>query len=399
MQLKSVSTNNKTTIPFSIYILAFGIFAIVTSEFQVAGMLPVMAQDLSVSIAQIGYLVSIYALGMAVGGPLLAIFLLHKPPKTALLILFAIFIVGEALGALAPQYLTLIIARLITGAASGAFFGIALAICIELVTEIHRGWAIAIVLSGIMLGTIIGLPMANLIGTHLGWRESFWAVCVLSLFASGLCSWFIPNIEKQAVLSLSAELTSLRQSRIWWVFATSLLIIGATFSAFTYFTPILKQLAGFSDNAVTLLLIMYGIATLIGNTVVGKFAERYTIKIIFIGLFSLSCFLLLFALFPSSKLITLLAVFGIGLVGVTMNPAMVTRVIRTANGRPVINTLHSSVITLGVVTGSFFGGLGISYDFGLTAPLWVGLIMAILGLTTLLIEYPQPKTKLASLKN
>lgn len=168
------------SLPVAIYILCLGIFAMVTSEFQVSGMIPVMADDLGVTISQIGYLVSIYAVAMAFGGPLLAIGLLKIAPKTALLILYLVFISGEVLGALAASYEALIVARLITGAASGAFFGVALAICVQLVAESLRGWAVSIVLAGIMVGTVLGLPMANLIGTHLGWRESFWTVSALA---------------------------------------------------------------------------------------------------------------------------------------------------------------------------------------------------------------------------
>ncbi|TQI81262.1 putative MFS family arabinose efflux permease [Serratia fonticola] len=374
----------KDALPVAIYLLCLGIFAMVTSEFQVSGMIPVMADDLGVTISQVGYLVSIYAFAMAFGGPLLAIGLLKIAPKTALLFLYLIFICGEVLGALAHSYEALVVARLITGSASGAFFGVALAICVQLVAESLRGWAVSIVLAGIMVGTVLGLPMANLIGTHFGWRESFWTVSVLAAIVGLISVVVIPSIPKTDALSLRGELGALKNPKLWAAFATSLLIIGATFAAFTYFTPILKEITGYGDAAVAGLLFAYGLATVIGNLVVGKLAERHTISTLSVGLGALAIFLALFGLFAESKWIAALALLGIGLFGVTMNPAMVSRVMRTANGRPLINTIHTSVITLGIVAGSFLGGLCISLGLSLRSPLWIGFLMAIAGLMTLL---------------
>ena len=159
-------------IPFAVYVLGFGIFAMVTSEFQISGMLTVMAADLGVSISQVGYLVSIYAFAMTFGGSLLAMALFRTSPKKSLMLLYIIFISGESLGALSQSYFTLAAARLITGAVSGAFFGTVIAICVQLVAEHQREWATSLVLAGIMVGATLGLPMANLIGVHLGWWES-----------------------------------------------------------------------------------------------------------------------------------------------------------------------------------------------------------------------------------
>lgn len=376
------STNQK--LPNAIYLLCFGIFTLVSSEFQVAGMVAVMAEDLSVTISQIGYLVSIFAFAMALGGPVLAIVLLKQRPKTAIVILYLIFIAGEVLGALAGSYNTLVVARLITGAAAGAFYGVALAICIELTTERQRGWAIAIVFAGIMLGTILGLPLASLIGTHFGWRESFWVVSIQALIGLLISLIGIPNLAKQTTISLRKELGAFKNLKLWGAFATSMLIIGATFAAFTYFTPILKEITGYSDGVIAGLLFCYGLATVIGNLVVGKLADQHTITTLSMGLILLTVFLIVFALFTDNKVMATVAMMGIGLVGVTMNPAMTSRIIRIANGRALINTIHTSVITLGIVMGAFFGGLGISLGFGLRAPLWVGCLMAIIGLLTLM---------------
>lgn len=370
--------------PFAVYVLGLGIFSMVTSELQVTAMMPMMAEDLRVSISEIGYLISSYALAMAIGGPLLAALLLGRPRKIALMTLFAIFLLGEALGAVAWSYWILDIARLATGAVSGAFFGLALTICVEIAPGDQRGRATSIVLAGLMVGTVLGLPVANLIGTRLGWRESFWTVCALSLFAASLSALFVPDSRAKETVSVASEIDQLKRPKLWAVYATSLLIIGATYAAFSYFTPILHDLSGFSDVEITILLCIYGLATLIGNTIVGRLADRYTIQTLTFGLVGLVTFLPTFALLGENKAVAALSLIGIGLVGVTMNPAMVSRVIQTANGRPLVNTVHTSVITLGVVIGASISGLFISNGFGLTAPLWVGLALAVLGLVSLI---------------
>ncbi|MGI5469304.1 MFS transporter [Streptomyces sp. CA-132043] len=377
----------RATLPLTVYVLGLGIFAMVTSELQVSGLMPVMAQGLGVPIPRIGYLISYYAFAMAVGGPVLALLLLRLRHKTSLMVLFLTFVIGEALAATASGYPVMILARIITGAVSGAFFGVALAVCVEVVDERLRGRATSIVLGGLMVGTVLGLPGANLIGQHWGWRASFWAVTVLTALVGLVTAATVPMLERQESRSLREETAELKRPRLWAVFSTSTLVIGATYAAFSYFTPILKQVTGFGDAVVPLLLIAYGVATLIGNNIVGRLADRYTIPVLAVGLVSLTVFLTVFGLFADARIPAVVALLGTGLVGVTMNPALVTRVMRTANGRPLVNTVHTSMITMGVVLGSWAGGLGISTGFGLRAPLWVGVGLAVLGILSLVPDF------------
>ncbi|CAH2810115.1 MAG: hypothetical protein CBARDMAM_5939 [uncultured Caballeronia sp.] len=354
----------------------------VTSEFRVSGMITVMATDLTVSISKIGYLVSIYAFAMARGGPLLTLALLKTLPKTSLMILYLIFVISESIDAFARSWYMLAAARLLTGSVSGAFFGTAVAICVQLVSERQRGWATSIILGGIMVGTVLGLPMANVIGAHLGWRASFWATAGLSVVAAVVSMTTIPPMPAHAALSLWGELAALKNLKLWAAFSTSLLIIGATFAAFTYFIPILKTVFGYGDSAIATLLFVYGVATVIGNTVVEKLADRHTISVLAVGLCLLTLFLSLFGTFTDSKAVSALSLIGIGLVGVDGLP-------RDAHGERTPAgqyDAHTSVITLGIVIGAFLGGLCISGGYGLRAPLWVGAGMAVVGLVTLIPE-------------
>lgn len=373
--------------PRAVYVLALGIFALVTSEFAVAGLMPQMAVGLDATIPQIGYLITYFAVAMAVGGPFLTIAVLKLHPRPALTVLFAIFLAGNLLAATAPSYSVMVVARAITGVASQAFFGVAISLAVQLSRPQVRGRAIAVVMNGLMVGTLLGLPLSTLIGEQLGWRAAFWAVSALTVLAALATMIGVPRLERAEGHGggFRQEVAVFRNRRLWLVFSTSTFIIGATFSAFSYFNPILTQLTGFSAGTVPLLLIAYGAATVIGNHIVGRLADRHTVGVQLCGLALNVVFLVGFALLAHLGAPSVVFMLGIGLVGVTMNPAMATRVQRTGNAGPLVNTVHSSFITLGIIIGSSVGGMAID-GFGLRAPLWLGAALAVLGLLTLLPE-------------
>ncbi|MET9526884.1 MFS transporter [Streptomyces coeruleorubidus] len=372
--------------PRAVYILALGIFAMVTSEFVVAGLMPQMAEGLHVTVPQIGYLITAFAVAMAAGGPFLTMTVAKLAPRTALMTLFAVFLAGNVVAATAPGYAVMTAARIITGVASQAFFGVAVSLCVQLTRPEVRGRAIAVVMNGLMLGTLLGLPLSTLVGERFGWRAAFWAISALALVAAAVTLAGIPPLERAGSGgSLREELGVFRNPQLWLVLSTSTLIIGATFSAFSYLNPILTEVTGFSTGTVPALLIAYGAATVVGNTVVGRLADRRTVAVLAVGLLLNALFLTGFALLADVPVSAVVCMLGIGLVGVTMNPAMVTRVQRTGNAGPLVNTVHSSFITLGVILGSSLGAVAID-AWGLRAALWLGAGMAVLGLTTLLPE-------------
>lgn len=370
--------------PFAIYVLGLMIFSQTTSEFMVAGMMPLLSEEFGVSVPAIGYLVSAYAAGMIVGGPVLTVGLLKMPRKQAFLALTLVFLVGQALGALATNYEVMLAARVITGISSSACFGISLAICFTLVAPQSRGKAASIVLGGLMIATAVGLPAAMMFGQYFGWRASFWAVVVLVLLSGLLGQLTIPSSSKPESVRIQSELKAFRNRNLWAAYATSMLIIGATFAAFSYFSLILTDLTGFDTKTVPLLLAIYGVATVIGNIVTGRFADHHMMPILTIGLVTLTVALVIFGLFVHNPTIVMIAVIVIGLVGVPMNPAMATRITRVAGTGSLVNTVHTSVISLGIVLGSAIGGLTIDAGYGLVSPLYVGTILAILGLLSLL---------------
>ncbi|GLZ78580.1 MFS transporter [Actinorhabdospora filicis] len=385
--------------PLAIYVLGLGIFSMTTSEFMVSGLMPTLADHFDVSIPQVGYLVTTFAVAMVVGGPLLTLALLKVPRKKALMTLIAIFFVAQVAGALAQTYYQLMGARFVTGIASSAFFGVSLAICMDIVGPKLRGRASSVVLGGLMVGTVLGLPLATVVNQYFGWRASFGVVAGLVLLTGLISLKVIPVTPKPESVSVRHELRAFRNGPLWAAFTTSALIIGAVFAAFSYFVPIFTELGGFSTATVPVLLAVYGLATVVGNAIVGRVADTRTMSTMVIGLTVLTIALAVFALNAGAQPVAVACAIAIGLVGVTMNPAMVTRVMRAANDRPLVNTAHTSVINIGIMGGSWLGGLAIASGYGLVSPLWVGSGLAALGLISLLpflrsSPAPAPETAL-----
>ncbi|MGW0484207.1 MFS transporter [Nonomuraea sp. NPDC003214] len=376
------------TVPLVVYVLAAGIFAMVTSEFAVAGLMPQLAEGLGTGIERIGYLVTIFAAAMAVGGPVLTMALLRVPPRTALLVVIAVFLAGNVLAALAASYPVMVVARVVSGVASQAFFGIAVSMCARVVGERMRGRAVGVAMSGLMLGTLLGLPLATFVGGRLGWQAAFWTISALTVIAAILTVAYVrdparPDAAAAPPASLRDELAVLRRPQFLLAIVSSTLIIGATFSAFSFFTPVLTRVTGFGEGTVPLLLLAYGAATLIGNAVVGRLADRRTVATLLTGTALNAVSLAGLALFTDVPAAAVAFVLGIGLTGVTMNPAMAVRVQRAGSTAPLVNTVHASFITLGVVLGSAIGSALIP-GHGLRAPIVLGVVLAVLAILTIL---------------
>ncbi|WP_052848633.1 MFS transporter [Streptomyces avicenniae] len=372
--------------PRAIPLLAFGIFAMVTSEFAVAGLMPQMAEGLDTTVPRIGYLITAFAAAMALGGPVLTVALLRLPPKNALLVLFALFLASNVMAATATGYGTMLAARILGGVASQALFGTAISLAVRLVGPERRGRAIAVTLNGLMLGTLLGLPLSTLVGERHGWRAAFWVITALALLAALATAVGVPKLERHVEDGgFRAQLAVFRSRALWTRLLTSTCVIAATFSAFSYATPILTDVTGLATSTIPLLLVAYGAATVVGNTVVGRLADRHALPVLATGLGLNALFLAAFALLTDLPPAAVAAFLGIGLVGVTMNPAMATRVQHAANAGPLVNTVHASFITLGIILSSAVGGLVIGAA-GLRAPLWLGAAFALAGLALLLPE-------------
>ncbi|MWV25695.1 MFS transporter [Methylobacterium sp. 2A] len=373
------------SVPGWVFLLGAAIFVVTTAEFIVAGLMPTLAAAFSVTVPETGFLIALFALGMTLGGPIVTALLLALgvPNRPALLWLLGLFLAASTLAALATDYPVLALARTLQGVASAGCFGVAITLCAAHVRPEIRGRAVSVVLAGLMIAPVMGVPGAALISQAFGWRASFWGIVALAALALAAIGVGVPRTERQAGASLAANLGALRSGRLWAAYATSGLIIGATFAAFSYVTAIMTEVGGFSPSAIPLLLAGYGVANVVGNLVVGRLADRYTIPVLGGGLAILATALATFAAFAGNPVISTAAFLAVGLVGVSLNPAMVARVMRAAEPSPLVNSFHTSVITGGLAFGTWAGGAAIDLGLGLTAPLWVGAGLAVLGLLSL----------------
>ncbi|NAW57280.1 MFS transporter [Vibrio sp. V38_P2S17PM301] len=389
----------KSRLPSSIYLLSVGIFLMVCCELQVLGMTQQLTYDLSISVAKVGYLVSGFAAAMAMGGPVLTLMFNRLPPKTFVIRLYCVFVLGELMGALTHQYWLLMLSRLITGAVAGAFFGVAISMCQQLTDKSRQLDAVALVLSGIMLGTIIGLPMAKVMSEAFAWSVSFYLLALLALLCALLTASRLPNIRPESSLALSAELLALKSAKLGWLYATSFFVISAAYAPFSYIVPMLSEHALLSQNAITLLLLAYGFAMLVGNQIVAKLAVHHAKMVILVGLVLVGAALSVFYLLGHNPFIAGAATLVIGLCGVSLNPALVARIMQLPQGqRTFTHTVHSSVITLGIMFGSFIAALGLDFGFSLISPLLVGLGFAFIAMLIVLFTPPLLATSTLSTK-
>jgi predicted MFS family arabinose efflux permease len=415
--------------PAVVYVLGLGIFAMTTSEFMVSGMLPELASALNVSISAIGYLVSAYAIAMALGGPFVSAALTRLSHARALVLLLGAFLAGQVLGALATGYPMLVVSRVITGCAEAAFFGVGLTVAMDTVPPSLAGRAASVVLGGLMVSSVLGLPLATFLAQWAGWRGAFWAVAALVLVAgvavlvtlrrpvagragadagaavragagadagggsgagSGADSRTTTAVTAVTATTattaggLRAELALFRNRRLWAVYGTSMLHIGALFAAFSFFAAIFIEVTGFAPGLVPVVLTGYGAAAVIGNMVVGRLADRYPMAVLTLGLTALVVLLAGFAAGAAVPAVVLVTVIGIGLVGLPLNSATIARRMRVVANTPMINTVGASVVNVGIAVGPTLGGLAISAGLGLTAPLWIGASLAGLAVLSLL---------------
>ena len=379
------SRKEARAIPMVVYCLSLGVFALTTSELMISGMMPSLQEAFGRSIADIGNLISLYALGMMIGGPLVTVLFLALKieNKRGLLGLLIFYALAQSVAASTSNFHVLLAARVLTGMAAATSFGLMLAITAQLVAPELRGRASSLVFAGLMLCTVLGVPIATAITNAFGWRASFWSIVVLILLCALVIALKIETTRDGPQADLRSELAEMRKPKLWAAYATSALVIGSSFAVYSYLSPITVELAVFSAMQVPFLLAVYGAANIVGNYVSGRFADRHTIVTIFAGLVVMLAAMLIFALFAELKPAAILAIVMIGLTGIALNPAFVARVMRIAHPGALVNAMHASVINIGLGLGPWIGGQAMEAGYGLHAPLWVGFAMTLAGLLTL----------------
>lgn len=372
--------------PLALFALTLSAFAIGTTEFVIVGLIPTMAMDLNVSLPSAGLLVSLYALGVAVGAPVLTALTGKWNRKYVLLSVMALFVMGNLLAWQAPGYNSLVMARIMTGLAHGVFFSIGSTIATGLVSKEKAASAIAIMFTGLTVALVTGVPLGTYIGQHFGWQATFLTVALLGLLALIGSALLVPNNLKQATATkLSTQLKVLTQPRLLLVYAITALGYGGTFIAFTFLAPILEQVSGFDASAVSLIMLVYGVSVAFGNIMGGKMADKMgpikALTIIFFGLASVLIIFNFTAFNPITAVLTILVwgAFAFGNV-----PGLQVYVVKLAekyapDAVDVALGLNIAAFNVGIALGAWGGGIIVD-NAGLMHTPWVGAVIVVIAL-------------------
>lgn len=378
-------------IPLALLALTLGAYAIGTTEFVIVGLIPTIAADLGVTLPSAGLLVSLYALGVAVGAPVLTALTGRVPRKTLLVALMLLFTLGNVIAWMAPGYGALIVARVLTGLAHGVFFSIGSIIATSVVPKEKAASAIAIMFTGLTVALVTGVPLGTFIGQHLGWRATFLAVAALGVIALIGSLLFVPrNLQRSAPATFGQQLAVLAQPRLLLVYAITALGYGGTFLSFTYLASILQDVTGFSANAVSGVLLVYGVSVAIGNLWGGRLADRRgpipALKLIF-ALLAAVLFVLTFTAY--NTWLVLLTVLALGAVAFGNVPGLQVYVVKQAQrfapqAADVASGLNIAAFNVGIALGASLGGLVVEH-LGLMHTPWLGalVVMGAFGLTVL----------------
>ncbi|ADN77236.1 major facilitator superfamily MFS_1 [Ferrimonas balearica DSM 9799] len=372
--------------PVALLALTLSAFAIGTTEFVIVGLIPTMAADLGVSVPSAGLLVSLYALGVAIGAPVLTALTSRWQRKTVLLSVMTLFVLGNLLAWQAPGYNALVIARLLTGLAHGVFFSIGSTVATGLVSKDKEASAIAIMFTGLTVALVTGVPLGTYIGQLFGWQTTFLVVSGLGLVALIGSALLIPaNLKQPPAAKLSDQLKVLTQPRLLLVYAITALGYGGTFIAFTYLAPILEQVSGFSASLTGAILLVYGVSVAIGNIWGGKLADRKgpvgALTLIFTGL---AAVLLALSLTAYSQVGAVLTVLVWGAFAFGNVPGLQVYVVQLAqkyspNAVDVASGLNIAAFNVGIALGAWGGGLVVEHS-GLMDTPWIGALVVLLAL-------------------
>jgi DHA1 family inner membrane transport protein len=369
--------------PIALLALTAGAFGIGTTEFVIMGLLLQVSADLHVSIPAAGMLISGYALGVAIGAPVLTVATRSLPRRTVLLALMAIFILGNLACALAPSYGWLMAARVVTSLAHGTFFGVGSVVATGLVPAERRASAISIMFTGLTAATLLGVPAGAWLGLHFGWRASFWAVTLLGVAAFAVLAVFLPRSTLDAEPApLRKELAVLLRPQVLLGLAMTVAGYAGVFAVYTYVQPVLTHITGLADSWVSGVLLLFGAGMAVGNLAGGKLADRGAIRAVLVTLAALAALLATMQVAVGTPLGAVVFFGAMGVVSFATVAPLQMRVLEKADaaGQNLASSLNIAAFNLGNALGAFAGGMAIERGLGLASLGWVAALLTLVGL-------------------
>jgi DHA1 family inner membrane transport protein len=380
--------------PLPLLALFFAAFGIGTGEFVIAGLLPDVSASLGVSIPDAGYLVTFYALGIAIGGPLMSVGIARLDRKLALLLLVGILTVGQAVCALVPGFIALLIVRIVIAFAHGAFFGVAAIVATRLVPPEKRGSAVALLLAGITVANILGVPAGTAIGNAFGWRATFWAVGAVTLLAWIGVLLFVPRAEGGAAKAadLGAEWRVLGRQAVFMTLALIIVAMIGQFSLFTYIAPLLISVTGVPEGVVPWLLLLFGIGSTLGVLLGGRLADWKLMPALAGTLLASAIIYAGLGLFIHNPIATGIGIFLWGGVSFAFGAPAQTRILRWTGDAPnLASPLVPAAFNIGVALGATIGSLALDRGMSYAALPWIGAVVSLLALGITLASWAMEK--------
>lgn len=378
--------------PIALYALALGGFGIGLTEFVIMGLLPEIAADFGVSETKAGYLISGYALAVAIGAIILTALFSRLDRKKSLLFLMLLFIIGNLLSATGPSYELVMLGRIIAALCHGAFFGIGSVVAADLVAPTKRAGAIAFMFAGLTIANVLGVPFGTMLGQATGWRSTFWAITAIGVVAFLGIMLLVPgNLARSTSSGIFTEFKIFRNPQVWFSMFITILGYGGMFGAFTYIAFTLTGVSGFAATSVPWLLVLFGVGLFVGNILGGKAADRNLAATLIIVLVALVMVLVAFAWFAENQVVTIVALLLMGGIGFATVPGLQMRIMNHAAHAPTLASgANIAAFNVGNALGAWAGGLTIAAGLGYTSPLWAGAGITVIGLAVLLIATRAP---------
>ncbi|WP_407938197.1 MFS transporter [Motilibacter peucedani] len=378
------TSGRRPRVGLSLAALALGGFGIGTTEFATMGVLPDIASGTGQSIPTAGHLISAYALGVVVGAPLLAVAGARLPRKALLLLLMTAFAAANLASALAPGFGTLLAARFLSGLPHGAYFGIASVVAASLVAPQRRGWAVSMMMLGLTVANVLGVPVSTLLGQGLGWRSTFAVVAVIGALTVAAVALLVPPTPLEHGASAARELGALGRLQVWLTLLVGAVGFGGFFAVYSYITPTLTDVTGYRESAVPVVLAVFGIGMTLGNLLGGRLADWSVDRSIAGGLVAVVVVLATFPLTARSVVPAAVSVLLLGATGSAMIPALQTRLMDVAgDAQSLAAAANHSALNIANALGAWLGGVVIAAGHGYTSPALVGVGLALGGLLVL----------------
>lgn len=376
--------------------LSIGGFGIGTTEFASMGLLPDIATTMGISEPSAGHMISAYALGVVVGAPTIAALAARVPRRMLLLALMVAFTLGNLGTVFAPSFNELVASRFVAGLPHGAYFGVAALVAAHLAEPGKRAKAVAMVMMGLSVANVVGVPVATWIGQALGWRSAFALVAVIGLLTVSALVLWMPRLDAMPTTSPITELGALRRGQVWMTLFVGIVGFGGMFAVYTYIASTLTDVAGLARALVPVALMIYGLGMVAGNYAGGWLADKYKLKGTFIGLAATAVSLAVFVVAAHNPVTALLLVFLIGASGSSVVPGLQTRLMDVAeDAQTLAASLNHAAFNLANAIGAAVGGAVIAAGLGYTAPAAVGSGLAVAGLGVLSVAMWMEKRSVA----